>query len=505
MQQIYFNEDNHHFYGYHPASDMSVDGVKALVDSYAKTGSIKGLLFCTNVQRALFDSEVWERFRDIDASDPLVQNLRLLSERGIDQFAIWLERCKHHEIEGWLSMRMNDSHGLKEAETGDHSGWIHQWPSEYWRANRHLRRAPYRLERSWEGSFNYLLKEVRDHHLRLVEELFDRYDMAGLELDWMRWGTMFPPGSERQGQEVLTAFVQQVRVLADKAEARYGHPVKLAHRLPSHPESCLNFGFDPITWGEAGCVDMVTLSSFLGSGIFDPQIKLWRRLLPTGTTLNVYVDPCVASYPGNLVMRDEVMLGQTAAAWSCGADNIYLFNECYRQSEEPERLQTLLAIMGDKHVLQKTPRSFAVTHDRMTIAGESARTVLPIPLKQKKIGVEMGRMEETITLRLPAGKVNADAECLLRLGFSTDAEECDASSFEVRVNTQTVSPGVWPKAAEFAPGRRYYTPYPFLPHDAASALVFSVPAALLGETFNAIEILPPQVAGSLVWAELLVR
>jgi hypothetical protein len=61
---IYFNEDNHHFYGAHPPEDMSVEGVQRLVDFYAVNTQVAGILFCVNVQRALFDSRVWERFWD---------------------------------------------------------------------------------------------------------------------------------------------------------------------------------------------------------------------------------------------------------------------------------------------------------------------------------------------------------------------------------------------------------------------------------------------------------
>ncbi len=143
------------------------------------------------------------------------------------------------------------------------------------------------MERSWEGSFNYLLPEVREHHLNLIKELFQRYDMFGLELDWMRWGMFSPPGFGLKGASVLTQFVRQVQQLADAAETRYGHPVKLAHRLPADPAACGNFGFDPVAWGEHGRLDMVTLSSFLVNPDFNPRVDLWRRPIaaaPTAST-----------------------------------------------------------------------------------------------------------------------------------------------------------------------------------------------------------------------------
>ena len=38
----------------------------------------------------------------------------------------------------------------------------------------------------------------------------------------------------------------------------------------------------------------------------------------------------------------------------------------------------------------------------------------------------------------------------------------------------------------------------------ATALAWKVPVRLLHETFNAVEILPPHVAGKIVWADLLL-
>lgn len=74
----------------------------------------------------------------------------------------------------------------------------------------------------------------------------------------------------------------------------------------------------------------------------------------------------------------------------------------------------------------------------------------------------------------------------------------------VRVNTVPVERAEWPMASEFPAGRSFYTPYPFLPPEAVHSLAWKVPVRLLHETFNAVEILPPHVAGKIVWADLLL-
>ncbi len=492
MKTIYFNQDNHHFYGHHPASDMTREGLERLVDFYAAPGTVKGILFCTNVQRALYDSNVWERFRDINGDDPLITNLRLLSERGIDHFSVWLDRCRHHGIEGWLTMRMNDCHGLQEFLTPGNTHFMGTWPSKLWQEKTEWHRAPYRRERSWEYAFNYNLPEVRAHHLALVEEIFERFDMDGFELDWLRWGMILTPGSERESWEVLTDFVRRVRELADRAEKRVGHRIKLAHRVPPDPQICLNFGFDVAAWAREGMADMVDLSSFLGNGGYDPPVKLWRGMLPENTHLNLYISANASSHPSDRAFGYEFLYGGASAAWSCGVDGVYLFNECYRESDNPELLKYMLSHIDSPESLDRTVRRYAVTFQVTVIPGDSLRTTLPRPLIQHKIGVDFTRFEQNITLRIPVGRINSKTRYFLRLGFSREVEIRELQDMPVRINTRILDAATCPELESLE-----------LPPDAASSLVWRIPPQILHETFNAIEFVPPQIPGEIVWAEII--
>ena len=58
MRSIFLNQDDAHFYSCHPTSDMTVEGLERLVDFYVTDTQVAGLLFCTNLQKALFDSQV---------------------------------------------------------------------------------------------------------------------------------------------------------------------------------------------------------------------------------------------------------------------------------------------------------------------------------------------------------------------------------------------------------------------------------------------------------------
>ncbi len=521
MRTVYINEDNHHFYGTHPAEDMTPEGVDRLVDFYAAGPHVAGVLFCVNVQRALFESRVWETFwGDYDPSlgddQPAlrrthgIRNHLLLRERGIDQHARWLARCRHHGIEGWLSMRMNDCHGLKETVLGrsDNSRhhWAPYWPSEFWKSRPDLRRAPYRMERSWEGAFDYGKEEVRRHHLALVRELFERYDMHGLEMDWMRWGMMFAPGHEAKGRGILTEFIREVRRLADAAEQRVGHKILLAHRVPAHPESALALGYDVPCWAKEGLADMVALSSFLGSAYFDYPLEIWRALLGPKVKLLAHAEAGAKPHPEHLVAGHEFMFGSAASALHRGADGIYLFNECYRESDAPELLKLEMRHLGSVDTLKSLARRHAVTFPQVRAPGEPDRAVLPLPLRLPKLGADFGRMEETLTLRISIGPGPKTGRAILRLGFGPNVAPAAVEGLEVRVNTHLVDECPAPEFISISTEtakKKGWDLDPFPPTVSAS-LCFELPLGLLHDDTNVIEILPPQIDGFLEWAEILL-
>jgi len=515
MKTIYFNQDNHHFYGYHPAEDMTAEGVDRLVDFYAQGTQLRGLLFCVNVQRALFPSKVWETFwngydPEKGENQPAarrthgVHNLWLLEQRGIDQFERWLARSRHHGIEGWLTMRMNDSHGLVEHARKDplpHA--LEEWPGTFWREHPELRRAPYRWERSWEGSFDYSKPEVREHHLKLIAELFERYDMFGLELDWMRWGMMFAPGHEEKGREILTEFVREARKLADAAEKRLGHPIQLAHRLPADPQSCLALGYDLITWAREGLADMVTLSSFCGATHFDYSIDIWRSMVGEKVKILALAEPAVYS-SGQGVMSHEFLFGSAASALHRKADGIYIFNECYRESDEPELLLEELNGAGDLETLKKMNRRHVFTHPQVCAPGEPKRSLLPIPLRHTSQDTDFGRWDKNISLRIGLGPKPETGRAILRLGFSPAAPSLN--NMGVRVNTTLISPCLpvcWESRSENW-ARRVTSAYSQVPPSATMTYWYEIPLDVLFDGVNLVEFEPPDADGKLEWAEIIL-
>lgn len=535
MSTIFVNEDDAHFYSCHPTSDMTVGGLEQLVDYYAQNTQVGGVLFCTNLQKALFDSKAWEPlYADYDPQGgPDQPCLQLLSERhkqltegdhganwvhnlwtlnrarGIDHHSVWLERCRHHGIEGWLTMRMNDCHGLKEfAQTQAGIAKFDQWlmlcASKHWQGNPQLRRAPWRWECSWEGAYDYSHKEVRDHHMSLIIELCERFDMHGLELDWMRWGMVFAPGKESAGRALLNDFVREVRSHLDACAKRVGHPVRLGVRVPAEPQEALANGFDVPAWVRNGYVDQVTLSGFFGLANFDFPIELWRLILGDEVRILTHGAGVTTPYPefNDATQHLDFHHGSAASALQRGSQGIYLFNECYTESSRPAELKTMLQTIGSIDTVQKVTRRHPVTFPAHRAPGDSSRTILPITLTPHAIGGDMGRMEHNISLRIHIGPKPQTGKATLLLGFSTDTPQLDPSTIQARINGQLIHT-IDDRPASGLEVNTMRRPKPTDP-SVGSYLAYDLPLDLLQDDTNVIEFLPPEIDGSLTWAEIYI-
>lgn len=130
-----------------------------------------------------------------------MDNARLLHERGLDPYTVWIARCREKGISPWLSMRMNDIHSVDEPNSFMHSSFWREHP-EFWRV-------PNGSASPWQNrAMNYAHAEVRAHQMAFVGELLERYDPDGLELDWMRFGWHLTPGREQKEGRHLAEFVR---------------------------------------------------------------------------------------------------------------------------------------------------------------------------------------------------------------------------------------------------------------------------------------------------------
>lgn len=380
-----------------PREDIAA-GFRKIVDQYAGT-QVTCICFNTNYQRTAYQSDVWQSYWDVP--DPEAdtsgwpRRTWLVHRKGVDLYAVCIERCREHGISPWLSVRMNDTH-YSDDPTKISSLW---WDHPQWR-----------LAGDPHNGFNFAVDEVRAHYLALLEELLHRYDADGLELDWLRFPWHFKRGEEEAGKQLLTEFMRETRKLADEAAERRGHAIGIAARVPAVPGFAIGMGMDAVTWGREGLVDLLILGSVWRPSDTDQPIEEWdRRLGPArrGVTLAAGTDLWIRGTPSGLLMMNDIqsMRGFTVAMLDRGADAIYLFNHFhhntfYRASEGPDGrevttndYQELLREAGHLGRSLARPRRHVVTwHDPAPHGADNPRQ-LPAdiaPSRAAEIRLYMG-------------------------------------------------------------------------------------------------------------------
>lgn len=492
---IALNEDNSHFFTTRASRPVAAETIDAWVDQYAGT-QVRELILCVNSMRTSYASKVWDPiWRGYDPggadSQPLFASLPeaarpqarkwvhtawAYADKGIDVYARMIARARKHGLSPWVSMRMNDIH-----DVNDERSYMH---SEFWRANPQLRRVPYR-DGFREKAFDYGRAEVREHHMKLVRELVERYDFDGFELDWMRFGFHFRPGHEARGAELLTEFTREVRALLRAKEKRTGRRIRLAARVPTRPQTALGLGMDAVRWARDGLIDFLTVTPFWASIEPDIPIELWRELLRgTSVTLAAGLEVLIRPYheyarpPLNSI---ETARGAAAALLDRGADRIYLFN--YMDSEtttaDPENYPKLLRELGELETIEGKTRRHVLTYADTWAPGEpAAPPMLPLACAP-------GRRGE---FRIPIGPKPRSGEVAVLIGVE-EAPDSQGASWEVRLNGERCQHQGPRPMAQPAPPR--------------PMIAFRAPVEAVNRGYNLVEVSPAST-GRLMWVEIAV-
>jgi hypothetical protein len=443
------NEDCSNYFMVNEPEDMCIDRLHAFIDRYAGT-QLTHMFLNANAMRTSFDSGVRDPIWGAGDPEPGIAQGRFsesgakwarhtysLAQAGIDPYAVWIERCRMHGISPWISMRMNDCHENDDTSSYLHSTFWVEHP-EYWRGGTGY----------YARCMDYGAKEVYDHQMALVREYLERYDLDGLELDWMRECFCFKPGEEERGRGTLTAFMGEVRAMADRYGKERGRPIKLAARVPALPEASIGWGLDGVAWAKEGLVDILVPTARWATTDFDIPIDRWRELLgnmPQDFSLAAGMEIRIQPYPGaDAIMSDiETLRGFSAAMLERGADQIYLFNHMHSLATPIEEIRPIYTEAGRIDTAIDKPRRHVVTCHDITPPNKVLANALPAEIgetakanfsiyigpapKAGKVVVRVGLadlpgLKETqLTVRIN------DSECLLEEDHSDPGQFCGAA------------------------------------------------------------------------------
>ncbi|MBQ8248961.1 MAG: hypothetical protein IJY93_03635 [Clostridia bacterium] len=249
---------------------------------------------------------------------------------GTDPIGILTDCFEEIGINPWLSFRMNDVHDMSSMSTSIVF-------SEFYHSHPEIRRVQHHTYvGNFDKAMDYSYPLVRDYMLGFINETLNRYDIYGIELDFLRELWLWHIGGEYKGLDILNDFMRQVDDLVAVYEEKYGHKIHIATRVAYNLETNYDFGVDVVTWMAEGIVDTVIPASRWGTVDMDIPTKMWRSVTDMhNVELAVSMEVSrLQPYYGATnydYMDIETMSAFAANAFSQGADKIYIFNY-YRSS-----------------------------------------------------------------------------------------------------------------------------------------------------------------------------
>jgi len=455
MGRIFFNEDPNHFVFTRKAAGyerITMEDAREFILRYKGT-QITDFFVCLGASGMWYDSEktgnvmdTYRRWTAEGKTDENETNLIVSSVALVERFyrdygtslqAVWIDTLREIGIHPWASIRMNDIHEASAEESILHS--------DFFRENRDKNRVSHREPAGYyDYALDYLFPEVRAHYLTVIGEALERFDLYGIELDFMREIYSVGVGREYEGTFVINAFMRSVWALVQAAEKRWGHRVRIAVRLPDTPEKALRLGFDFFDWVEAGIVDCIAVTPRWASSDNHMPVDLWKRILKgKNVTLAAGQEILLRAY-NRRGFAPTYNTYETAIATACAhhfqeADAIYLFNYMdalpTEGSKEPSLCadsaiyRKFLCTAGDYDAAAAAHRRHVVTYSDVSAIGVAARRQLPIHLSGRG-----GSATEFSALRIATGKVLPRQRVFVVLGFG--GEEYRVEDIRVFLNAK---------------------------------------------------------------------
>lgn len=454
-RMIMFNEDNtHQFCEYCTAKVRPTPKIAEKYISQYAGSQITDYLINVNSLNSSYPSKVLESYDqrflekkqngyDVDFSDTHArQYYECFIEDKYDMYAHWIELLRKINIRPWLSFRMNDCHNNSDPYS--------MMLSNYYHEHKELRRCAHHLDGGgyFMNCFDYAKKEVRDRMLAYIDEALDRYDVDGIELDYIREQFCFSIGGEYEGRNIMTDFIRDVNAIVYKYEEKRNKNISILVRVPRSPEDCFYEGFDVILWAKEKLVDVIVASPRWCPTDNDIPVEFWKQILdPYDVEFAAAVELIVKFDETFLLNTHETALASCYQNMSAGADFAYLFNYMrsnvtnYENPDDPvmssilykwDNYQHLIHNAGTLETASKCIRRHIPTGQDLAPDWKTVRKPLPITCEDP---------HSYPNIRIRTGEISPDSEVKLILGckhIDSDSPLTD-KDFKVWINSHKLT------------------------------------------------------------------
>jgi len=310
-----------------------------------------------------------------------LRNFGHLMDLGIDPTVALLDRATEKGMQAIASVRMSDAHfsyGYVPPDVAPHA-------CSFWLEHPECRIDPtidtskvLRGTPDWSRVlFDFSHPEVQQHVMDWIDDILQRANADGLELDFLRHPYFFDPDEAPRKLDVMTGFVKRIRSRVDEVAKAKGRPMALGVLVPSSPEGGRNIGIDGITWIQERLVDYVVPKHFIN---FVMDIPLGEYVeAAAGTGIEVYA--CLENWPtGDAAERPiESFRGAAAHYWEVGVDGIYVYNYFNHRLHPLSKVEReILQEIGDADLLMRKDKRYTMMSTPSRREGEDYQLPLEI-------------------------------------------------------------------------------------------------------------------------------
>lgn len=317
-----------------------------------------------------------------------------LVERGYDPTRVVIDRAKLRGLEAFITFRMNELHDVDVPGS--------PLLSEFWKSHPQYRVGGYE---GWGAmALNYAVPEVQDYYFALLSEVCGRFDLDGLEMDFMRFPYYFPREPEKMNAYagMMTAFIRRVHVMTEARGKERGRPILLTARVPSTLKACEYLGLDPAGWTRERLIDFLTVGPFLSTEV-DIPVREFKAACP-----GIPVYTAIEYTLGDRPMTREVTRAAAATLFASGADGIYSFNHFCQRESGPEDFG-VFAELSHPAELRGKDKLYAAGAARYPVPNVSMTPQLPLIVGPDQPGELTLQTAETVRPKTITIRIESDS------------------------------------------------------------------------------------------------
>ncbi|MCH2320559.1 MAG: hypothetical protein MK384_02765 [SAR202 cluster bacterium] len=297
-----------------------------------------------------YETEIGERFGEgydnlDEKQQASVDNLRYLEENHGGPVTLIAAQCRRAGIDFFPSVRMNEHYDM-EIDSPSYSRLRRENP--HYLIGRGEDIPGPTLEWGIRTGLNYAVPEVREYMASIIVELISRFDVDGIELDYMRHPGYFRIEEAYANRYLMTDLIRFVREQMDAVSASKGKELDLIVRVPPTIRDCTRVGLDVTTWIQEELVDVM-----IAGGGFIPFETPVHEFVAAAEGTGCLIYGAMEALRGTV---DELTLRAVAARYlEQGVQGLYLFN-FYSMSQEWRN--DVLGVLTDEKKLSRLDKRY---------------------------------------------------------------------------------------------------------------------------------------------------